>query len=181
MGTQHANSFRDLVVYQKARNVSRRFFELSKAFPLEERFSLTDQGRRSSRSIGAQIAEAWAKRAYEKHFTSKLTDADGEQQETQHWIDTALDCGYLPPSIRDEVVADLESIGRMLNAMMDKAGLFCGVSAGRCVQENAADYFVTDHRLVRHSNGGSPSTDHRSLMTDHRLAGNRRRKRGADL
>jgi four helix bundle protein len=75
--------------------VSRRFFELSKSFPAEERFSLTDQGRRSSRSIGAQIAEAWAKRGYEKHFVSKLTDADGEQQETQHWVDAALDCGYL--------------------------------------------------------------------------------------
>ena len=97
---KHAESFRDLVVYQKARAVARRFFELSKSFPREELYSLTDQGRRSSRSIGAQIAEAWAKRGYERHFSSKLTDADGEQQETQHWVDTALDCGYLTPALR---------------------------------------------------------------------------------
>lgn len=148
---QHAESFRDLVVYQKARAVSRRFFALSKSFPMEERFSLTDQGRRSSRSIGAQIAEAWAKRAYEKHFVSKLSDADGEQQETQHWVDTALDCGYLTSQTRDELVDELERIGRMLQSMTDKADLFCGPSARR-VREDSTDYFVnrspaTDHRL----------------------------------
>ena len=117
---EHAESFRDLVVYQKARVVSRRFFDLSKAFPKDERYSLTDQGRRASRSIGAQIAEAWAKRSYEKHFVSKLTDADGEQQETQHWVDTALDCGYVNRQTRDEMVSELERIGRMLQSMMEK-------------------------------------------------------------
>jgi four helix bundle protein len=71
-----------------------RYFRF-RAFPKEETFSLTDQIRRSSRSIGANIAEAWAKRRYERHFVCKLTDADGEQMETQHWIGTALDCGYL--------------------------------------------------------------------------------------
>ena len=106
----HAESFRDLVVYQKARTVSRRYFEMSKSFPKEERYSLTDQGRRSSRSIGAQIAEAWAKRGYEKHFVSKLTDADGEQQETQHWLDTALDCGYLTRETRDEIAVNLRAL-----------------------------------------------------------------------
>jgi four helix bundle protein len=83
---RHAVGFRDLVVYQETREVARRFFEVSKAFPKEERYSLTDQGRRSSRSIGAQIAEAWAKRRYEKHVASQWTDADGEQRETQHWV-----------------------------------------------------------------------------------------------
>ena len=78
----HAKSFRDLVVYLKSRELSREIFEISKSFPRDETFSLTDQIRRSSRSIGANIAEAWAKRKYEKHFVSKLTDADGEQQET---------------------------------------------------------------------------------------------------
>ncbi len=78
----YAKSFRDLVVYQKARSVAKAIFEITKAFPREEMYSLTDQMRRSSRSIGAQIAESWAKRRYEKHFVSKLTDADGEQQET---------------------------------------------------------------------------------------------------
>ncbi|HBY94549.1 MAG TPA: hypothetical protein DEP84_11420 [Chloroflexi bacterium] len=84
---QHAQSFRGLVVHQKARQLSREIFRLTRSFPKEEMYSLTDQIRRSSRSIGAQIAEAWAKRRYERHFVSKLTDADAEQYETQHWID----------------------------------------------------------------------------------------------
>ena len=75
----HARNFRDLAVYQKARKVSRAIFESSKGFPKEETYSLTDQIRRASRSIGAQIAEAWAKRRYPRHFVSKLTDADAER------------------------------------------------------------------------------------------------------
>ncbi|MFH1776564.1 MAG: four helix bundle protein [Candidatus Omnitrophota bacterium] len=71
----HAKSFRDLSVYQKAKSMAKQIFEITKSFPREEMYSLTDQMRRSSRSIGAQIAEAWAKRRYEKHFISKLTDA----------------------------------------------------------------------------------------------------------
>jgi four helix bundle protein len=91
-GLKHADSFRDLIVYQKSRQLQRDLFKITKSFPKEEIFSLTDQVRRSSRSIGANISESWAKRRYEKHFISKLTDADGEQMETQHWIETALDC-----------------------------------------------------------------------------------------
>ncbi len=91
----YARSYRDLVVYQKTRLLAHDIFRLSASFPKEETFALTDQIRCCSRSIGAQIAEAWAKRHYEKHFVSKLTDADGEQHETQHWLETALDCGYL--------------------------------------------------------------------------------------
>lgn len=79
----HAKSFRDLLVYQKAKKVSRAIFEISKSFPKEETYSLTDQIRRASRSIGAQVAEAWAKRRYERYFISKLTDADAEQMETR--------------------------------------------------------------------------------------------------
>jgi len=75
--------------------LAKEIFSITKSFPRDEMFSLTDQIRRSSRSVGAQIAEAWAKRKYEKHFISKLTDADGEQQETQHCIEIALDCTYL--------------------------------------------------------------------------------------
>ncbi len=78
----YAKSFRDLLVYQKTRQLAREIFQITATFPREEMFSLTDQIQRSSRSIGAQIAEAWAKRRYERHFLSKLTDADGEQQET---------------------------------------------------------------------------------------------------
>ena len=82
----YAKSFRELEVYKLSRELAGEIFQISKSFPKEETYSLTDQIRRSSRSIGAQIAEAWAKRRYEKHFISKLTDADGEQQETQHWL-----------------------------------------------------------------------------------------------
>ena len=92
---QHAKSFRDLIVYQKSRQLQREIQKLTKSFPREEMFSLTAQIRRSSRSVGANIAEAWAKRRYEKHFISKLTDSDGEEMEAQHWIETALDCEYI--------------------------------------------------------------------------------------
>jgi four helix bundle protein len=122
---KHARSFRDLHVYQKAKCVAKHVFELTRRFPQEERYSLTDQVRRSSRSIGAQIAGAWAKRQYKKHFVSKLTDADGEQQETQHWIDSAHDCKYITDQQRNALIADLAEIGRMLGAMIQKADSFC--------------------------------------------------------
>ncbi len=81
---EHVKSFRDLEVYKLARQLSCEIFDKTKCFPKEEMYSLTDQIRRSSRSVGAQVAEAWAKRRYIRHFVSKLTDSDGEQQETQH-------------------------------------------------------------------------------------------------
>jgi four helix bundle protein len=139
---QHAQSFRDLIVYQKARSVAKRIFQVTKSFPKEELFSLTDQVRRSSRSVGAQIAEAWAKRRYEKHFVSKLTDADGEQLETQHWIDMAVDCGYLSEVEVRSLNHDLSEIGRMLNSMMEKSDSFCG-EYSHVVREPSDSYFTT--------------------------------------
>ena len=127
-GLAHAKSFRDLEVYKKSQAVAKKIFTLSRTFPKEEIYSLTDQVRRSSRSIGAQLAEAWAKRRYEKHFVSKLSDADGEQLETQHWIETAEDCGYLTSSQAIEVNDELSEIGRMLNSMMGKADQFCSTA-----------------------------------------------------
>ena len=91
----YVENYRNLEVYKLARRLSYDIFMETKKFPKEEIYSLTDQIRRSSRSVGAQIAEAWAKRRYKKHFISKLTDADGEQQETQHWIETSCDCKYI--------------------------------------------------------------------------------------
>src|ERR1035441_6292587 len=123
---QYARSFKDLIVYHKARATAKRIFGVTKRFLKEEMYSLTDQGRRSSRSVGAQIAEAWAKRRYERHFISKPTDADGEQQETQHWIDTAADCGYLTNEEVGSLNRELAEIGRMLNSMIEKAASFCG-------------------------------------------------------
>ena len=139
---QHARSFRDLIVHQKARAVAKRIFLVSKSFPRDEMYSLTDQARRSSRSVGAQIAEAWAKRRYERHFVSKLTDADGEQQETQHWMDTAADCGYLTEEDLSSLNHELAEIGRMLNSMIEKAASFCG-DPPFALRESAVDYFTT--------------------------------------
>ncbi len=122
----HADSFRDLMVYQKSRSTARTVFQLSQSFPKEEMYSLTDQIRRSSRSIGAQIAEAWGKRQYQRHFVSKITDADAEQLETQHWLEVAFDCGYITAEQQGHLLANLAEIGRMLRSMIVKANQFCG-------------------------------------------------------
>jgi four helix bundle protein len=137
----YAKSFRDLFAYQQARSLAKDIFELSKRFPREETYSLTDQVRRSSRSIGAQIAEAWAKRRYERSFVSKLTDADGEQHETQHWIEVAADCGYLNQAETKDLLSRCERIGKLLGGMIDKADLFCG-EIKPILREPAAEYFV---------------------------------------
>ena len=137
----YAESFRDLLVYQKARNLALEIYQITKTFPREEMFSLTDQIRRSSRSVGAQIAEAWAKRRCEKHFISKLTDADGERQETLHWIEAAADCGYLEVDQAAELNEKCDEIGRLLAGMIGKSGLFCG-PLSREVSEPVPDYFV---------------------------------------
>lgn len=139
----YAESFRDLLAYQKARELARDVFEISKRFPKEEMYALTDQIRRSSRSIGAQIAEAWAKRRYEKHFVSKLTDADGEQQETQHWLETAVDCNYLSQGEAQQLLNKCARVGRLLGGMMAKSHLFC--SQPNILRESQPDYFTNDN------------------------------------
>ena len=117
--------FRELEVYKLSRKLSKDVFEVTRKFPKEEMYSLTDQIRRSSRSVGAQIAEAWGKRKYEKHFISKLTDANGEQLETQHWIETAMDCSYITKELADSLLKQYASVGKMLNSMIIKAPSFC--------------------------------------------------------
>ena len=136
----HAKSFRDLVVYQKAKALAKEIFILSKRFPREEMYSLTDQIRRCSRSIGAQIAEAWGKRLYEKHFVSKLTDADGEQNETQHWVDTAADCEYISTTEQAALIAKCQEIGRLLGGMIAKSDKFCSGSP-YVMRDEAVEYF----------------------------------------
>jgi four helix bundle protein len=138
---KHAGSFRDLIVYQKSHQLQREILTLTKSFPREEMFSLTDQIRRSSRSVGANIAEAWAKRKYEKHFISKLTDSDGEEMETQDWIETALECEYIDQKTSAQLVDKCLEIGRMLGGMMDKAELFCGEPL-HTLREDSAVYFI---------------------------------------
>jgi four helix bundle protein len=139
----HANSFRELVAYQKARELQREIFRLSASFPKDEVFALTSQIRRSSRSIGANIAEAWGKRRYEAHFISKLTDSDSEQLETQHWIGTAVDCGYWTGETAGPLMRKSEEVGRLLNGMMGKAALFCGESS-HILRELPTEYFVKE-------------------------------------
>ena len=120
-----ANSCRDLVSYQKAFALQQNIFHTSKKFPKEETYSLTDQIRRSSRSVGANIAESWQKKRYEAHFISKLTDADAENAETQHWLDTAHRCGYV--STPEHVVLSDASaeVGRLIGAMIITASRWC--------------------------------------------------------
>jgi four helix bundle protein len=153
---EYAASFRDLIVHRKARELSLEIFRLTKRFPKEETYSLTDQIRRSSRSMGAQIAEAWAKRRYEKHFVSKLTDSDGEQQETQHWIEVALDCEYISQEEAKDLLEKCSEVGRLLGGMMAKAEQFCNPSPYQ-TREDQADYFVVPQ----------PNTAHCPLNTDY--------------
>ena len=154
----YAKGFTELIVYQKAKGVSKTVFQVSQTFPKEEMHSLTDQMRRAARSVGAQIAEAWAKRRYEKHFVSKLTDADAEQMETQHWVGEALDCGCLTPAQAEKLKADLLEIGRMLGSMIEKADAFCNASDTGQIRETPTEYFA-DRRTL--------DTDHGLLNTDY--------------
>jgi len=109
---------RDLKVYQLAYKLAMEIFHLSKHFPREELYSLTDQIRRSSRSVAANIAEGFRKRRYPNMLVSKLTDSDGEATETQVWLDFALDCGYMSQENRDRLTAGYEEVGKMLSGMM---------------------------------------------------------------
>ena len=118
-------SFRELDVYALVREQAKRIFVISKGFPKEEKFSLTDQIRRSSRAVNAMIAEAWARRRYRAAFINKIDEALGEAMETQVWLDHALDCGYLDRNQHDIVDASWQKIGAMLNRMIQRADDFC--------------------------------------------------------
>ena len=115
---QQLKGHRDLKVYQLAYELAMDIFQASKAFPKEEKYSLTDQIRRSSRSVAANIAEGFRKRQYPKMFVSKLADADGEATETQVWLDFARDCEYMDVKCRDELTKGYEEVGKMLGTMM---------------------------------------------------------------
>ncbi len=120
-----AGSFKDLIVYQKAFEQAMRIFEVTKAFPKSEQFSLTDQIRRSSRSVCANFAESWRKRRYPAHFVSKLTDSDAEASETTVWLDFSKKCGYLDGKVHRELSAQYDEIGRMLGSMIASPEKFC--------------------------------------------------------
>jgi four helix bundle protein len=108
----------DLVAYQKSFKLAMAIFETSKSFPKEEKYSLTDQIRRSSRAVSASLAEAYCKRRYESYFISKLSDADMENTETQTWLQFALNCNYLPDDLFRDYMKDSGEIGRLLDFMI---------------------------------------------------------------
>jgi four helix bundle protein len=110
--------FRDLKVYQLAYQLAMEILRESKSFSSEEKYSLTDQIRRSSRSVASNIAEGYRKKRYPKMFVSKMADADGEATETQVWLDFACDCGYLPTQVQSKLTSGYEEIGRMLGRMI---------------------------------------------------------------
>jgi len=124
-----AKSFRDLKVYQATREAARVIFEISKSFPRAEQYSLTDQIRRSSRAVKAMIAEAWARRRYKAAFINKIDEALGEANETQSWLDDALDDGYVLKEHFQELDNRYQAIGGMLSRMIDRADDFCKYAA----------------------------------------------------
>jgi len=117
--------YRDLKVYQLSYQLAMQLFERSKGFPIDEKYSLTDQVRRSSRSIAGNIAEAWKKRQYRKMFVSKLIDCAGEAGETEVWLDIAKDAGYLSQEEYQYFFEKYSEVSKMLSGMIDKAERFC--------------------------------------------------------
>jgi four helix bundle protein len=117
-------SAKELTVYKKGYALAMRVFQVSKRFPVEERFALTGQIRRSSRSVCNNLREAWAKRRYPPHFVSKLTDCDGENSETDTSLDFAKDCGYITEAEHRELAAQTAEVGKMLGSMINNPDPF---------------------------------------------------------
>jgi four helix bundle protein len=117
--SERIKTHQELIVYQRAFEAAVRIFELSRLFPVEERYSLTDQVRRSSRSVCANIAEAWRKRRYEKSFISKLSDAEAEAGETQVWIAFALRFEYINPKEANQLHSSYDDVLRTLVGMIN--------------------------------------------------------------
>lgn len=141
-----AGSFRDLRVYQLARAASAEVFQVSKAFPRDECFSLTDQIRRSARATKAMISEAWARRRYKAVFVNKLDEPLGEANETRSWLDDGLDCGYLDAEQFEKMEHDRRAIASMLARMIDRAADFCKYAADtdyRTMEESVENWNST--------------------------------------
>ena len=119
------NSFRDLIVYQKAYKLAMEIFEISKSFPKEEKYSLTDQIRRSSRSVTSNIAEAWAKKRYIKSFVLKLSDSLGEEYETEVWLDYSKDCTYITASTHSDLMNRYDEVRKMLISIINHPEKWC--------------------------------------------------------
>ncbi|MEP6955786.1 MAG: four helix bundle protein [Chthoniobacterales bacterium] len=143
-----ARSFRELKVYQAAREAAAGIFVLSKGFPREERYALTDQIRRSSRAVKAMLAEAWARIRYKAAFINKIGEAMGEANETQSWLDDAVDAAYVPPAEFEDLDRRYQAIGGMLARMIDRADDFCKHGP------------ATDYRTIVREDAENPFTDH---------------------
>lgn len=116
--------FTSLLAFKKSFQLAMRIFEISKSFPIEEKYSLTDQIRRASRSVPANIAEAYRKRAYPKHFISKLSDSDAENSETFTWLLFANKCNYINSEIFQELSNEIEEVGKLIHFMMNNPSKF---------------------------------------------------------
>ena len=116
--------FRELFVYRKAFRLAMEIYEITKTFPIEEKYALTDQIRRASRSVCANIGEAYRKRRYVKHFISKLSDSDAENTETQVWLDFSLSCKCIQREKYDSFLLQSEEVGKLLNYMMNNPDKF---------------------------------------------------------
>jgi four helix bundle protein len=117
---EHISSYKELRLYQKAMAAAMRIFELTKHFPIEERYSLTDQIRRASRSVCSNIGEAWRKRRYPAHFVSKLSDSEGEAEETRVWLEFSWRCGYMSKSEASDLDTEYDQIIGQLVRMIDR-------------------------------------------------------------
>jgi four helix bundle protein len=131
---------RDLEVYQKAFDAAMRIFELSKSFPKEETYSLTDQIRRSSCSVCANLAEAWRKRRYEKAFVSKLSDSESEAAETQVWLEFAVECGYMPRDDAKILYQTYNAALRTLVGMINHPETWLISEQDKTIREEQEDY-----------------------------------------
>ncbi len=118
-------SFSDLIGYQKAYKLAMEIFEISKSFPREEQYSLTDQIRRSSRSVTSCIGESWARRRYVKSFVNKLVDALGEEHETEVWLNYSLDCNYIKQETHEKFISDYVEVRRLLISMINNPEKWC--------------------------------------------------------
>lgn len=118
-------SLKDLIVYKKGFELAMSIFEISRSFPSEEKYSLTDQIRRSSRSICANPSEAYRKRQYPAHFISKVSDSDMENAETQTWLDFAFSCEYITKSKYEELMELSGEVGKLLNHMINNPEKYC--------------------------------------------------------
>lgn len=116
--------FKELLAYKKSFELAMEIFELSKTFPKEEKYSLTDQIRRSSRSVSANIAESYRKRRYTNHFISKLTDSDAENSETNTWLEFSMECKYIDKQTFDKLNKKSLEIGRLVNYMINNPNKF---------------------------------------------------------